>query len=62
MKVSQEVKIELPYDPGLVHMGIYLKKKNTTNSKRYMNSNVHRSIFIIAEMWKQSKCPSGMNG
>ena len=27
MEVSQEVKIELPYDPAIVYMGIYLKQK-----------------------------------
>ena len=61
MEVSQEVKIEPPYDPAIAYMGIYLKKDKNTNSKRYMQASVHRSIFITAEMWKQSKCPSGMN-
>ena len=39
------LKIKLPYDPAIPLLGIYPKKTQNTNSKRYMHPNVH-SIFI----------------
>ena len=42
----KKLKIELPYDPEIALLGIYPKKTKThTNSKRYMNPNVHSSII-----------------
>ena len=38
---SRKLRIELPYDPIIPLLGIYLGKKNkNTNSKRYMHPNV----------------------
>ena len=36
---SKKLKIELPYDPAIPLLGIYLKNKNT-NSKKYTHSSV----------------------
>ena len=36
MEVPQKLKIELPYDPAIPLLGIYLKKTKNTNSKRYV--------------------------
>ena len=46
-------KIELPYDPAIPLLGIYLKKKKArkTNLKIYLHHNVHTSIFIFAKIW-----------
>ena len=33
MEVSQEVKIEPPYDPAIAYMGIYLKKEQKQKHK-----------------------------
>ena len=41
----KKLKIELPFDPGIPLLGIYPKKVRTTNSKRYIHANVHRSII-----------------
>ena len=35
----------LPYDPAIPFLGIYLKKKENTNSKRYMHSYAYCSII-----------------
>ena len=50
--------MELPFDPGISLLGIYLKK-----SKTLILKNIHTPIFIavlftIAKIWKQPKCPS----
>ena len=37
---SEELKIELPYDPAIPLLGIY---PNKTNSKRYVHPYVHSS-------------------
>ena len=35
MEVSQEVKIEPPYDPAIPYMGIYLKKKKQKQKHKF---------------------------
>ena len=43
---TKKLKIELPYDPAILLLGIYLEKKNkNTNSKRYTHPNVHNSTI-----------------
>ena len=46
----QKLKIELPYDPAIPLLDVYLKTTittttNSTNLKRFMHSNVHSSII-----------------
>ena len=42
-KGSSKLKIELPYDPAILLLGIYPKKDKNSNLKRYMLLNVHSS-------------------
>ena len=51
-------KIELPFDPAIPLLGIYMKKNKNTNSKRYMYLNVHSSIIYNSQDRKQPQCPS----
>ena len=52
----KKLKIELPYDPATLLLGIYLKKtktkQNKTNikSKRYMPLNVRSTIYNCQDM------------
>ena len=51
-------KTELPYDPAIPLLGIYLKKPDTLIWK-----NTHTPVFIaalfpITKIWEQPKCPS----
>ena len=41
----ERLKMELPYDPAIPLLGIYLDKNIA-------------ALFIIAKAWKQPKCPS----
>ena len=42
-KFLTKLKIELPYDPVIPLLVIYLEKKKTTDLERYMPPNVHSS-------------------
>ena len=55
MRFLKKLKIELPYDPAILLLGIYPEK---TIIQKVMYHNVHCSIITIARTWKQSKCPS----
>ena len=39
----KNLKLELPYDPAIPHLGIYEGKKENTNLKRYMHLYIHSS-------------------
>ena len=45
-------KIELPYDPAVPLLGIYLEKtlKDTCTP-------MFTALFVIAKTWRKSKCP-----
>ena len=45
----KKLKIELPYDPAIPLLGIYLKEKNPTNSKGYMYPYVHCCIIYNSQ-------------
>ena len=58
MEVSQILKIELPYDPAIQLLGIYLKKTKTLLGKDTCIRVFIAALFTIARTWKQLKCPS----
>ena len=45
MEVPPKIKVDIPYDPEIPFLGIYLKKTKNTNLKRYMHPRVHCSII-----------------
>ena len=54
----KKLKMELPYDPAILLLGIYLKKPETLSGK-----NIHIPVFIaalftITKIWKKPKCPA----
>ena len=52
-------KKELPYDPAILLLGIYLKKTKTLTRKDTHTPMFTAALFTIAKMWrKQAKCPS----
>ena len=52
----KKLKIELPYDPAIPLLGIYLKK--TIIQKESCTTIFIAALFTIARTWKQPKCPS----
>ena len=54
----KKLKIELPYDPAIPLLGIYLKKRKTLVQNDTCTPMFIAALFTIAKMWKQAKCPS----
>ena len=52
----KKLKIELPYDPAIPLLGIYLEK--TIIPKNTCTPMFTAALFTIARTWKQPKCPS----
>ena len=52
----KKIKIELPYDPAIPLLGIYLKK--TITQKDTCTPVFTAALFTIAKTWKQPKYPS----
>ena len=51
----RRVNIELPYDPAIPLLGIYLDK--TFLKKHTFTHMFIAALFTIAKTWKQPKCP-----
>ena len=64
MEVPKKLKIELPYDPEIPLLGIYLKKMKTLIRKDTCTPMFIAVLFInkIAKIWKQPKCLSKIDG
>ena len=54
--LKKRLKIELPYDPTVPHLGIYPEK--SLIRKDTCTSVFIAALFTITRMWKQPKCPS----
>ena len=55
-KFLKKLNIEIPYDPAITLLGIYLEK---TIILIYICTPVFiAALFTIARMWKQPRCPS----
>ena len=52
----RKLKIELPLDLAIPHLGIYPEK--TTTHKDTCTMMFIEALFTIAKSWKQPKCPS----
>lgn len=50
--------MELPYDPAIPLLGIYLKKPETLFQKNICTPIFMAALFTITKNWKQPKCPS----
>ena len=51
-------KMDLPFDPVISHVGIYLKEPKTLIQKNISTPRFIATLFIITKIWKQPKCPS----
>ena len=52
----RKLNIELPYEPAIPLLGIYLGKTLIQEDAR--TPMFIAALFAIAKMWKQPKCPS----
>ena len=51
----RKLNIELPYDPAITCLGIYLDK--TVIQKDLCTPMFNAALFTTAKTWKQPKCP-----
>ena len=54
-RLLKKLKIELPYDPAIPFLGIYLE--NTLIWEDTCTPMFIAALFTIAKTWKQPKCP-----
>ena len=52
----KKLEIELPYDPAIPLLGIYIKE--TRIERDTCTPMFVAALFIIARIWKQPRCPS----
>ena len=56
MRFLKKLKIDLPYDPAIPLLGIYLEKMKTLIQKDTCTPMFIAALFTIAKTWKQPKC------
>ena len=54
----KKLKVELPCDPEIPLLGIYLKKMKTLIRKDTCTPMFTAALFSIAKTWKLPRCPS----
>jgi hypothetical protein len=54
----KKIVIELPYDPVILLLGIYPKECKTGYGRYTCMLMLIAALFIIAKLWKQSRCPT----
>ena len=50
--------MDLPFDPAIPLLGIYLKEPKTLIQKNISPSMFIAASFMISKIWEQPKCPS----
>ena len=53
----KKLRTELPYDPAILLLGIYLKNMKTLVQKDICVPMFTTALFTIAKIWKHTKCP-----
>ena len=56
-RVLKNLKIELPYEPAILLLGMCLKNENT-NSERCMHPDVHCSIVYLSQVMETTSVPN----
>ena len=54
----KKLKMELPFDPAILMLGLYLKNPERLVQKNLCIQMFIAALFTIAKCWKQPKCPS----
>ena len=56
IEVPKKIKIDLPYEPVIPFLGIYLEE--TIIHKDACTPIFIAALLTIAKLWKQPRCPS----
>ena len=58
MEFPQKTKMQLPFDPAILLLGLHPKNPETPVQKNLCTPMFIAAQFTIAKYWKQPKCPS----
>ena len=58
MEVLQKFQNELPYDPAIPFLDMYLKELKSVSWRDICTLMFIAALFTIAKIWKQAKCPT----
>jgi hypothetical protein len=56
MEIPQNLKIDIPYDPAILLLGIYPKECNLGFNIDTCTHIFIAALFTIAKVWKQCRC------
>ena len=54
----KKLKIDLPYDPAIALLGIYLRNTGVLRHRGTCTPMFIAALSTIAKLWKELKCPS----
>ena len=54
----KKLKIELPYDPAIVLLGIYPKDTDVVKRRAICTPMFIAAMVTVAQLWKEPRCPS----
>ena len=54
----KKLKIDLPYDPAILLLGIYPKDTDAVKHQDTCSPMSIAAMTTIAKLWKESRCPS----
>jgi hypothetical protein len=57
-RLLKKLNIDLPYDPAIPLLGMYLKECDSSYNKSTCTPMFIAALFTIAKLWKQPKCPT----
>jgi hypothetical protein len=57
-RLLKKLNIDLPYDPAIPLLGIYLKECDSRYSIDNCTPMFIAALFRIAKLWKQPRCPT----
>ena len=57
MDFLRKLKMELPFDPAILPLGLYPKSPETPTHKNLCTPMLIAAQLTIAKYWKQPKCP-----
>jgi hypothetical protein len=57
-RLLKKLNIELPYDPAIPLLGIYLKECKSRYNKDTCTPMFIAALFTIAKLWQQPRCPT----
>ena len=54
----EKLKMDLPFDPAIPLLGIYVKELRTLIQKNIGATMFTAALFTTTKVWKQPKCPT----